>query len=339
MKKLFSDNMLCYAIRIAFILLIGFMAYLFVAVGLPWGGHRVTTPYIGFLLGAVTASLVVILETRLLRVSTKILFLGSLGLLYGLILAQLISLSFPPAFHEDVTLRAILNLIFGYTGAVLAASQSKYVDFSKIQLLNPPSTEKKKVKIVDTSVLIDGRIVDIIKSHFLGGKFIIPQFVLKELQSIADSHEDLKRKKGRRGLDVLNSLQKKDDIEVEIIDIDFPDVDEVDRKLVELAKKMEGSLLTTDYNLNRVATVQNIEVLNINDLATALKPQILPGEKLRIFVYKRGKDREQGVGYMEDGTMVVVEDGVDAIGTTVDIEVTTVLQTSVGRIIFGRINP
>lgn len=328
-----------YAMRLAFIILMGFMAYLFVQVGLPWGGHQITTPYIGFIFGSVTATLVVILETRLRKVSTKILFLGSLGLLYGLILAQLISLSFPDAFHQDVTLRAILNLIFGYIGAVLAASQAKYVDFSKIQLLNPPVNELKKVKILDTSVLIDGRITDIIRTHFLMGKFIVPQFVLKELQMIADSHEDLKRKKGRRGLDVLNALQKMENITLEIIDMDFPEIPEVDLKLVELAKKMEGSLLTTDYNLNRVATVQNIDVLNINDLATALKPQILPGEKLRIFVHKQGKDREQGVGYLEDGTMVVVEDGVKAIGTTVNMEVTTVLQTSVGRIIFGRINP
>lgn len=324
------------AVRLAFVVLIGFLGYLFSLSGFTWGGQEITRPIYGVLLGSFTAILIVILEIQLRKVPTKVLFLGSIGLLWGLTLAVLISFAFPKEEAGASNVQTILNLLFGYLGAVLAASQAKNIDVSKIQLLNPPIDEEKKPKIVDTSVLIDGRIKDIIKTNFLHGHFLVPKFVLKELQGIADSEDDLNRKKGRRGLDILNSLQKMG-TDIKIIDLDYPSIREVDSKLVEMAKKLKGELLTTDYNLNKVAKVQSIVVLNINDLANAMKPQILPGEKFNIFIKKKGKEPEQGIGYMEDGTMVVIEDGRDNIGRTIGVSVTTVLQTSAGRIIFSRI--
>ncbi len=330
-------NLFSIAGRIAFIFLVGFFGFLFAYSGIKWGGQQVTKPFYGFLIASITAFLIVILETQLRKIPTKILFLGSIGLLWGLAISALVSLSFPKSYLENGTLRTILNLLFGYIGAVLAGSQAKYIDFSKIQLFKVPIDEEKGVKVIDTSVLIDGRIKDIVKTGFLKGHFIVPKFVIKELQSIADSHDDLARKKGRRGLDILNSLQKMG-ANIEIMDIDVERVKEVDLKLIEVTKKLKGELLTTDYNLNKVAKVQKVKVLNINDLANAMKPQILPGEKIRIFVQKKGKEPEQGVGYLDDGTMVVIEDGKNVIGKNVDITVTTVLQTSAGRIIFGRVN-
>jgi uncharacterized protein YacL len=197
--------------------------------------------------------------------------------------------------------------------------------------------DTEKVKILDTSVIIDGRIADVCETGFIEGTLLIPQFVLIELQHIADSLDSLKRVRGRRGLDIIKRIQMQTHVNVEITDMDFPKVKEVDSKLILLAQKLDAKIVTNDYNLNKLADVQGVEVLNLNALANALKPVVLPGESMKIHIIKEGKESSQGVGYLDDGTMVVVEDGRDRIGETLDVVVTSILQTTAGRMIFTRI--
>ena len=191
---------------------------------------------------------------------------------------------------------------------------------------------------MDTSVIIDGRISDICNTSFLEGPLIVPHFILKELQQVADSADSVKRHRGRRGLDVLDALQKSSQVNVVLSPLDFPDVKEVDSKLIELAKQMDARIVTNDFNLNKIAQLQGITVLNINELANALKPVVLPGELIKAFILKEGKEKDQGVAYLDDGTMVVVDNSRKMIGQTVDVTVTSVLQTTVGKMIFGRYN-
>jgi uncharacterized protein YacL len=200
---------------------------------------------------------------------------------------------------------------------------------------NPPRTEN--AKILDTSVIIDGRIADITETGFLEGPLLIPQFVLSELQHIADSSDSIKRTRGKRGLDVLHHIQKQAGIDVKIVDKDYPVIKEVDTKLIELAKEVRGKIITNDSNLNKVAQLQGIEVLNINELANSLKPVVLPGEEMNVKILKEGKETGQGVAYLDDGTMIVVDNGRRNIGKTIDVIVTSVLQTPAGRMIFARL--
>ena len=195
---------------------------------------------------------------------------------------------------------------------------------------------KRSYKILDTSVIIDGRISDIAETGFLDGTIVIPQFVLRELQLVADSADSLKRNRGRRGLDILQRLQKVASVQIQIVEDDFPAVREVDLKLIELAKLYEGKIITNDFNLNKVAQLQGVDVLNINELANSLKPIVLPGEIMKVFVLKEGKEYNQGVAYLDDGTMVVVDNARKMIGKTIDISVTSVLQTTAGKMIFGK---
>ena len=197
---------------------------------------------------------------------------------------------------------------------------------------------EENLKILDTSVIIDGRIADVCETGFIEGVFILPQFILQELQHIADSLDVLRRNKGRRGLDKLRELQENPDVDVQIIDEDYPEIKEVDAKLVQLAKDLKAKIITNDFNLNKVAELQGVTVLNINDLANALKPIVLPGETMTVKVIKEGKEFNQGVAYLDDGTMVVVENGRKYVGQTVQVEVTTTLQTAAGRMIFTRVN-
>jgi uncharacterized protein YacL len=195
---------------------------------------------------------------------------------------------------------------------------------------------KQAFKILDTSVIIDGRIADVAETGFLDGVLVIPQFVLRELQMVADSADSMKRNRGRRGLDILQRIQKIPDLHVEILEEDFPNVREVDMKLIELAKLYDCKIVTNDFNLNKVAQLHGVEVLNINELANALKPVVLPGETMRVFILKEGKEYNQGVAYLDDGTMVVVDNARRMISKTIDITVTSVLQTTAGKMIFGR---
>ena len=195
---------------------------------------------------------------------------------------------------------------------------------------------RKNYKVLDTSVIIDGRIADVCETGFIDGTLIIPQFVLRELQMVADSSDPLKRNRGRRGLDILQRMQKMSNITVQIVEEDFPQLREVDMKLIELARAYEGKIVTNDFNLNKVAQLQGLPVLNINELANALKPVVLPGEIMRVFILKEGKEYNQGVAYLDDGTMVVVDNARKMISKTIDISVTSVLQTTAGKMIFGK---
>jgi uncharacterized protein YacL len=198
------------------------------------------------------------------------------------------------------------------------------------------SGPQRHYKILDTSVIIDGRIADLCDTGFMDGTLVIPQFVLKELQLVADSADSMKRNRGRRGLDILQKVQKMSGVEVMISDPDYPEIREVDLKLIELARTLQGKIVTNDFNLNKVAQLRGVEVLNINELANALKPVVLPGEIMKVFILKEGKEYNQGVAYLDDGTMVVVDNARKMISKTIDVVVTSVLQTTAGKMIFGR---
>jgi uncharacterized protein YacL len=233
-----------------------------------------------------------------------------------------------------------LTSFMGYVGLVVGAVKGDYLDLAALGgIFIEKGASKSHSLILDTSVIIDGRVADIAETGFLAGTLIIPQFVLRELQQIADSADSIKRNRGRRGLDILQRLQKKKgSYEIVISESDFPDVREVDHKLIELAKQIEGKIVTNDFNLNKVAQLRGVSVLNINELANALKPVVLPGEIMRVFVLKEGKEYNQGVAYLDDGTMVVVDNARRMIGKNVDVSVTSVLQTTAGKMIFGRFN-
>ena len=234
----------------------------------------------------------------------------------------------------------------GYLGVNLATKASGYINLGNVlkkNILREDDTLKAQPpvvvgipKILDTSVIIDGRIADICRTGFVEGPLIIPEFILEELRHIADSSAALKRNRGRRGLDVLGIIQKELQVEVRIVDHDFPDVQEVDVKLLKLAQAIKGKVITNDYNLNKVAALQGVEVLNINELANAVKPVVLPGEEMVIEVIKEGKESGQGLAYLDDGTMIVIENGRKFIGDTIEVLVTSVLQTSAGRMIFAK---
>ncbi|MBM4764967.1 PIN/TRAM domain-containing protein [Bacillus sp. B15-48] len=285
------------------------------------------------------------LEEALIRAPILDLVFGGVGLFFGLIIAYLVGFAFNaiqvPVFN---TVAPILStLLLGYLGfqvgfkkrdelLVLFANRKKRVGDEEENEKNQTSNWK----ILDTSVIIDGRIADICQTGFLEGIIVIPQFVLEELQHIADSSDVLKRNRGRRGLDILNRIQKEVNIQVDIYEGDFEEIHEVDSKLVKLAKLTTGVVVTNDFNLNKVCELQGVSVLNINDLANAVKPVVLPGEEMSIQVIKDGKEQNQGIAYLDDGTMIVVEEGRDYIGKRIDVLVTSVLQTSAGRMIFAK---
>jgi len=224
-----------------------------------------------------------------------------------------------------------------YVGLLVGAAKGDYLDLSALGGILSERTAKQSYKILDTSVIIDGRVTDIAEAGFMGGTILIPQFVLRELQQIADSSDSAKRNRGRRGLDILQRIQKNQGLDVQIHEADFPQVKEVDLKLIELGKQLNAPIVTNDFNLNKVAHLRGVEVLNINELANALKPVVLPGEIMKVFILKEGKEYNQGVAYLDDGTMVVVDNARRLIGKNVDMVVTSVLQTTAGKMIFGRV--
>jgi len=227
-------------------------------------------------------------------------------------------------------------LLMTYVGLVVGATKGQFLDLSALEGFFTDKGNRKLFKILDTSVIIDGRIADVYETGFLEGTLVVPQFVLRELQQVADSTDSIKRNRGRRGLDILQRVQKKSGVNVEIVETDFPDVREVDLKLIELARQLGGKIVTNDFNLNKVAQLRGVDVLNINELANALKPVVLPGESMKVFILKEGKEQNQGVAYLDDGTMVVVDNARRMIGKTIETLVTSVLQTTAGKMIFGR---
>lgn len=233
-------------------------------------------------------------------------------------------------------LSSIVTLTFVASGTIFGILKGKWLTTHNLRAAVNVEKEQKSYKILDTSVIIDGRIADITETGFLGGILVAPHFILKELQQIADSSQSLKRNRGRRGLDVLQKIKKMSNVQVIFPEQDFPEVPEVDLKLIEMARLLGGKIVTNDFNLNKVAQLRGVEVLNINELANALKPVVLPGELMKVFILKEGKEPGQGIGYLDDGTMIVVDNSSELIGTTIELVVTSVLQTTAGKMIFGK---
>ena len=294
-------------------------------------------PWIGLTVGMFVAALALSVEKIINRIPLKVLVGGTLGLVLGLSIAKLIAYGF--TLLEDTTIRVaifiILSCIFGYIGMVFGSIKVEELRLPNWSwLTRGVSRGGHSSKILDTSVIIDGRIADIVETGFIGGVLVIPEFVLQELQHIADSPDPTRKVRGRRGLDIIKRLQLEKSIEVRIDRQDFDNMNDVDAKLVALALSMGGEIVTNDYNLAKVAEVQGITVLNINQLANALKPVVLPGEVLRLQILKEGKEQGQGIAYLEDGTMVVVENASRHLGKEVEVSVTSILQTTAGRLIF-----
>jgi len=290
--------------------------------------------------GALIGAAIVLFEWKLRTVSLKRLIGAAIGSILGICGAYLFALvirsSVPPG-HTQSFLQILVMLLMAYVGLIVGANKGDLLNLAALGgIFGGEKQSRKSYKILDTSVIIDGRIADIAETGFLDGVIVTPQFVLRELQLVADSADSLKRNRGRRGLDILQRLQKMANLQIQIVEDDFPAIREVDLKLIELAKLYEGKIITNDFNLNKVAQLQGVEVLNINELANSLKPLYLPGEMMRVFILKEGKEYNQGVAYLDDGTMVVVDNARKMIGKTIDVSVTSVLQTTAGKMIFGK---
>ncbi|MFX3674684.1 MAG: PIN/TRAM domain-containing protein [Paenisporosarcina sp.] len=356
--------MLKWIIQITFILIGGtlgllLLPQLYELINLspnPW----INNPYVSVLFGTILLYVLALfttdylinfmkwMEDRLLKAPIGDLLFGTIGLIIGLSVAFLLNFAVNAIQLPVITsvLPVLLTIILGYLG--FRVGFQKREELIQIFTMNKTQSLKKKIgdssqdlqqasyKLLDTSVIIDGRISDISSTGFIEGVLVVPQFVLTELQHIADSSDTLKRTRGRRGLDVLKVLQNERSSAVLITEEDFDDITEVDLKLVRLAKKMGGVVVTNDFNLNKVCDLHKVPVLNINDLANAVKPVVIPGEDMHIVVIKDGKEQNQGVAYLDDGTMIVVEDGKSYIGQAINVVVTSVLQTSAGRMIFAK---
>jgi uncharacterized protein YacL len=324
-----------YIIRFVFILVVTVASYHLRPFGLA------NFPaWISGAAGVAIGIAVVWFEARLRAVSLKRLIGAVIGSILGILGAYLFSVVIKNSITHSETQRFLMlmvMLLMSYVGLIVGANKGDLLNLAALGgIFGAEKQGRKSFKILDTSVIIDGRIADIADTGFLDGVVVIPQFVLRELQLVADSADSLKRNRGRRGLDILQRVQKIVTVSVQIVEDDFPTVREVDLKLIELAKVYEGKIITNDFNLNKVAQLQGVEVLNINELANALKPIVLPGETMRVFILKEGKEYNPGVAYLDDGTMVVVDNARKLIGKNVDIAVTSVLQTTAGKMIFGK---
>ncbi len=323
-----------FAVRILFILVFCVACWFF----RPFG----TTPWVAAGGGVIAAALMILFELRVRALTLRRLFGAVIGSLLGIAGAFLFSLVLRNALPDGRS-RSLLQLsvllLMTYIGLVVGASKGDLLNLAALGgLFTGERASKRNTKVIDTSAIIDGRIADIAETGFLEGALIIPEFVLRELQMVADSSDSSKRQRGRRGLDVLQRMRGNEQITVQIAEEDYPHIREVDLKLIELARNLEAKIVTNDFNLNKVAQVRGVAVLNINDLANSLRPVVLPGEKMRILVMKEGKEYDQGVGYLDDGTMVVVDHARRLIGRSVEITVTSVLQTASGKMIFGRVD-
>lgn len=337
------DNLI---IRVGFVVvlaLVGFLLNPLINVKSVEFGES-TSRIFSALIGAIIAGLIIVFEMRVRRATLKTLIGAAIGSILGIVGAFLIGIliilqetSAVPA-EMKAFLTVALAFFMGFVGLMVGAAKGEYIDLSALGgIFSDKNAIKLDYKILDTSVIIDGRIADIIETGFLGGTLIIPQFVLVELQQVADSPDSSKRQRGRRGLDMLQKLRNNTKIEVQIIETDFPNIKEVDLKLIELGKQLNAIIVTNDFNLNKVSQLRDVLVLNINELANAVKPVVLPGEAMRVFVLKEGKEYNQGVAYLDDGTMVVIDNARKLIGKTADVAVTSVLQTTAGKMIFGRL--
>ena len=301
----------------------------------PWAGLW------GVIGGFLLAGLTLLMEGGIKKIPLKNLLGSFIGLILGLMIANLLSNVFlsNPLNDQQTALPLYggLYAICGYIGLRVGFKKGEEIHLSGWKLFSKNLPRSGNTKILDTSVIIDGRIADITETGFVEGTLLIPQFVLSELQHIADSSDSIKRTRGKRGLEILHRIQQQVSVSVTIVDTDYPMIKEVDTKLIELAKEVNGKIVTNDSNLNKVAVLQGIEVLNINELANSLRPVVLPGEEINVKILKEGKEMGQGVAYLDDGTMIVVDNGKRQIGKTLDVVVTSVLQTPAGRMIFARL--
>src|SRR4030043_593104 len=316
-------------LRLAVLLLFAFSGYI-IGIKYNYGIYGVLT---GSFLGLIAIATEIIFK----KIDFGAIIGGLLGISCGLLFAYLLIFPLRPILGEDIGVISFwVMAVFGYGGLLLGLSKGKGISIAGIFRLFRGQGIEENLKILDTSVIIDGRIADVCETGFLEGVFILPQFILQELQHIADAADPMKRARGRRGLDILHKIQKMSRITVRIVDEDFPKIKEVDAKLVALAKLLNAKVITNDFNLNKVAELQGVSVLNINELANSLKPVVLPGETMKVFILKDGKEYNQGVAYLDDGTMVVVENARRLIGKNADVTVTSVLQTTAGRMIFSK---
>lgn len=298
-----------------------------------------TSPWLNGGLGLLLALSIAASEAHLHEAAATRVLGGLIGFGLGLVIGKTInsSLFWTNASDGNVQFfHTLVILVLPYLGLVTGARKGEWLEPAKFASLFRDARPAKRHRILDTSVIIDGRVAEIVENGFMDGTLVVPQFVLKELQFVADSSDALKRNRGRRGLDILNRIQKMAGVDVVISDLDFPSVKEVDMKLIELARALAGKIVTNDFNLNKVAQLRGVEVLNINELANSLRPVVLPGETMNVFISKEGKEPNQGVSYLDDGTMVVVDNARRMIGRNVDVVVTSVLQTTAGRMIFGK---
>ena len=316
-------------VRIAVVLILSVSGY--------YLGSRAGYPLEGLAVGFGLGILSIIIELAMKKVSVNTIIGGVLGLAIGLLSAKLLLVPLGGVLgYEPSLVQFGLTALLGYGGLLLGIKKGeKFTASAVIRSLKGQGGEEYK-KLLDTSVIIDGRIADVCETGFIDGEFIVPQFILHELQHIADSADSQKRARGRRGLDILHRIQKMPQIVVKITEQDFPKINDVDSKLVALGKVLNAKVITNDFNLNKVAELQGVSVLNINELANAIKPVVLPGEAIRVFVIKEGKEHNQGVAYLEDGTMIVVDNGRKLIGKNAEVSVTSVLQTTAGRMIFTK---
>ncbi|MBX3288644.1 MAG: TRAM domain-containing protein [Acidobacteria bacterium] len=333
-------------IRIAFIGLLAVIGFLLNPLA-NWGRldpmDESMRRFVSAATSVVIALVIIAFEMRFRRATLKTLIGAAVGSILGIIgaflIGVLISIQKVEAVPAEIQTFLTISLAFfmGYIGLMVGAAKGDFLDLSALGGIFSDKTSRPDYKILDTSVIIDGRIADVAETGFLGGSLIIPNFILAELQQVADSADSSKRQRGRRGLDMLQRLRNNSKLDVQIVETDFPAVKEVDLKLIELGKQLDAVIVTNDFNLNKVSQLRGVAVLNINELANALKPVVLPGEAMRVFVLKEGKEYNQGVAYLDDGTMVVIDNARRLIGKTTDIAVTSVLQTTAGKMIFGRL--
>jgi uncharacterized protein YacL len=328
-------------IRIVFTAILVTAGYALVPIQQKYAGLE--GKHLSAIIAAFIAGGIILFELRIRRASLKTLIGAAVGSIMGIVGGYLIgslitnqeAAAIPPG--TKTFLVTALMFFMAYVGLMVGAAKGDYLDLAALGGIFSDKSARRDLKILDTSVIIDGRIADVAETGFLGGVLIVPQFVLRELQQVADSPDSSKRQRGRRGLDMLNRLRNNQKLDIQIVETDFPAVKEVDLKLIELGKQLEAVIVTNDFNLNKVSQLRGVQVLNINELANALKPVVLPGEAMRVFVLKEGKEYNQGVAYLDDGTMVVVDNARRLIGRTVDVVVTSVLQTTAGKMIFGRL--
>jgi uncharacterized protein YacL len=324
----------------------GIFVFRFFIIGLIMLGGYFHPPFqlppaYGAAAALVLGAIMMVLETRIRKAPFRVIWSAGLGLLVGILLGWLLGSIYQAVVESSemaTFIRIFFLVIMPYIGLLVGTRKPEWLDPAYWSGLFKDKKSGRSTKVLDTSVIIDGRIADLCDTGFVEGDLVIPQFVLKELQLVADSPDALKRQRGRRGLDVLGRLQKSPQVSVTISDLDFPDLRDVDSKLIECAKALGAKIVTNDFNLSKVAHIQGLQVLNVNELTNSLRPVALPGESMSVFILKEGKEKDQGVAYLEDGTMVVVDNSRRMIGQTINITVTSVLQTTVGKMIFGRFN-